>query len=109
MRRPRQLARLAPLRCRLDFLQRVGNRRHPGSCGTPSESYVGNLVELVELLHDHLAHLARENLALASSTCCAIRSTAWSTYSVGTGRLWRARWKTVADAIDVEVGARYFA
>src|SRR5437870_423167 len=62
------LARLSPRRRGLDFLQRIPeigdvleaavNRR---------KANVGDLVELVELLHHHLADLARGNLALAQS------------------------------------------
>ena len=71
------------------------------------EADVGDLVELVELLHHHLADLPRRNLALAQRQHllrrCGRRPA--STYSVGTGRLCSARWKPMRIFVDVEVGA----
>src|SRR6478736_93821 len=59
-------AGLAPRRCGLDFLQRVAKIGDVLEAAVHrGEADVADLVELVELLHHHLADLAGRNLALA--------------------------------------------
>ena len=98
----------AALRRRLDFLQRIAEVGDVLEAAVDRrEADVGDLVELVELLHHHLADLPRRDLALAERQ--HLRDDALDRLVDELGRhrpLVQRALEAVAQLADVEVGAR---
>ena len=104
-----RLTCLAALARRLDFLQRVAEVGHVLEAAIDRrEADVARPCRACRAPASPSRRSARDGISRSpsDSTRAITRSTAWSTNSVGTGRLCSARWKPLRIFVDVEVGAR---